>query len=372
MGSIDPLTPFSQLGQYLSFQNRDHLSWWQQKGPVLSHMLQDCGYGIHQQYQYLTLFHAHLIAGLGAYTEPSVGQKGNTLLSGAGRLELSRTFTADGSSLRIAFEPTSFLASEEGTDPLNRAPLPQLISDLSQLRGVDLGLDRYHTLANQLTTSDLDQEKLLNYPALKEQLQKLPSRTQNILALDLVNGIVKPELYFQPQLKALASGAPVEKMLIDALNSVDTDGNFKSAIDVAEAYLRASPNTMRPQFISQQIEKSRDGTAKLFFTESVIQWNQILSFWKLAQPEHLQAQQAQALRVFWDSFKVTEGERGPDQFPIMIIMGLFAKEPFVRPQIAFPMVGKTEVAIAESVGRFFEGMSWKENAETYLDVLRTY
>lgn len=372
MGSIDTFTPFTKIGQYLSFENRDHFSWWQQKGPVLSYMLQACDYGVHEQYQYLTLFHAHLIPALGAYTEPSVGQKGNTLLSGAGRLELSRTFTADDSSLRIAFEPTSFMASDKGTDPLNRVSLPRLLSDLSRLRGVALGLDRYHTLAHQLTTSDGDEEKLLNDPKFAEQLQSLHSRTQNILALDLVKGFVKPELYFQPQLKALASGALVDKLLFDALGSVDSVGHLKNAIGLALKFVRAAPKTTRPQFISHQIEKSEGGTAKIFLTETVIKWDQILEFWKYAQPEALQTQQNQALRVLWESLNVVEGERGPDQFPIMMILGLFAEEPFVRPQIAFPVVGMTEIAIARSIGRFFENLGWKESFESYLDGLRSY
>lgn len=372
MGSIDTLTPFTQIGQYLSFQNRDHFSWWQQKGPVLSQMLQACDYGVHEQYQYLTLFHAHLIPALGAFTEPSVGQKGNTLLSGAGRLELSRTFTAVDSSLRIAFEPTSFMASDKRTDPLNRVPLPRLLSDLSQLRGVALGLDRYRALADQLTTSDDDEEKLLYEPKIAEQLQSLHSRTQNILALDLLNGFVKPELYFQPQLKALASGALVDKLLFDALRSVDSLGQLKNAIDLAEKFVRVAPKTTRPQFISHQIEKSNGGTAKLFLTESVINWDQILKFWRYAQPETLEAQQIQALRVLWESLGVVEGERGPDQFPIMMVLGLFAEEPIVRPQIAFPVVGMTEVAIAGSIGRFFENLGWKESSKSYFDGLRSY
>ncbi|KAJ5837026.1 aromatic prenyltransferase [Penicillium robsamsonii] len=335
-------------------------------------MLQECHYEVHEQYQYLTLFYAHLIPALGAYTEPSVGQKGNTLLSGAGRLELSRTFTVDDSSLRIAFEPTSFLASEKGSDPLNRVPLPRLLSVLSQLSGVSLGTDRYRTLADQLTTSDDDEEKLLNEPTLAEQLHGLPSRTQNILALDLVNGLVKPELYFHPQMKALASGALVEDLLFDALRSGDSAGNLGKAIDLAKEFVQAAPTTTRPQFISYQIERSHGGAAKLFLTESVINWDQISGLWRYAQPETIQAEQNRALRVLWESLNVVEGDRGPNQFPIMMVLGLFAEEPFVRPQVAFPVVGMTEDAIARSIGCFFDDMGWKESSHSYVDGLRSY
>nr|L0E4G3.1 RecName: Full=Prenyltransferase phqA; AltName: Full=Paraherquamide biosynthesis cluster protein A [Penicillium fellutanum]AGA37268.1 prenyltransferase [Penicillium fellutanum] len=372
MGSINIVTPYMKIGQYLSFRNRDHFSWWHQKGPVLSQMLQACHYGVHEQYQYLTLFYAHLIPALGAYTEPSVGQKGNTLLSGAGRLELSRTFTVDDSSLRIAFEPTSFLASEKGTDPLNRVPLSRLLSVLGQLSGVSLGTDRYRTLADQLTTSDDDEEKLLNEPTLAEQLQSLPSRTQNILALELVNGFVKPELYFHPQMKALASGALVEDLLFDALRSVDSAGRLGKAIDLAKEFVQAAPTTTRPQFISYQIERSHSGAAKLFLTESAINWDQISGLWRYAQPETIQTEQNRALRVLWESLNVVEGNRGPNQFPIMMVLGLFAEEPFVRPQVAFPVVGMTEGAIARSIGRFFDNMGWKESSQSYVDGLRSY
>jgi DMATS type aromatic prenyltransferase len=371
MGPIDTLKPYTRLGQYLSFENRDHFSWWQQKGPVLSHMLQACQYGVHEQYQYLTLFHAHLIPALGAYTEPTVGQEGNTLLSGAGRLEFSRTFTADDSSLRIAFEPTSFLASDNGTDPLNRVPLTRLLSVLSQLKGVSLGIDRYHTLADQLTTSDGDEEKLLKDRKLAEQLQSLPSRTQNILALDLVNGFVKPELYFHPQMKALASGALVVDLLFDALRSTDSIGHLQKAIDLTENFLRAAPKTTCPQFISYQIEKSHSGTAKLFLTESVVSWDRILGFWRYAQQDTIQTRQTRALHVLWESLNVVEGDRGPNQFPIMMVLGLFAEEPFVRPQVAFPLIGMTENAIAGSIGRFFDKMGWKESSHSYVDCLRS-
>lgn len=371
MGSIDTPTPYTQIARYLSFQNRDHFSWWQKKGPVLSYMLQACDYGIHEQYQYLTLFHAHLIPALGAYTEPSVSQKGNTLLSGAGRLELSRTFTANSSSLRIAFEPTSFLASDKGTDPLNRVPLPRLLSVLSQLSGVPLGIDRYRILAHRLTTSDDDEEKLCDDPKLAEQLQSLHSRTENILALDLVDGFVKPELYFHPQLKALATTAQVEDLLFDALRFADADGYLRKAIDLAEKFVRAAPETTCAQFISYQIDKSRGGTAKLFLTESVVKWDQILNLWRYAQPENIQPQQTQGLRVLWESLNVIEGDRGPKQFPIMMVLGLFAEEPFVRPQVAFPMVGMTEEAIAQSIRRFFDNMGWRESSGTYTDSLKS-
>lgn len=371
MGSMDAIIPYTQIGQYLSFQNRDHFNWWQQKGPVLSHLLEACQYGIHEQYQYLTLFHNHLIPALGAYTEPSVGQKGNTLLSGAGRLELSRTFTASNSSLRIAFEPISFLSSDNGKDPLNRIPLPRLLSVLSELDAVSLGFDRYHILANQLTTSDDDEEKLLHDTELTKQLHSLPSRTQNILALDLVDGFVKPELYFHPQMKALASGALVKDLLFHALHSGDTARHLQKAIDLAEKFVRAAPKTTLPQFISYPIEKSPSGTAKLFLTESVVNWDNILGFWKYGQQEIIQAQQTRALRVLWESFNIVEGDRGPNQFPIMMVLCLFAEEPFVRPQVAFPVVGMTENAIAGSIGRFFDSLGWKESSSSYLDGLRS-
>ncbi|KAJ5681322.1 aromatic prenyltransferase [Penicillium maclennaniae] len=372
MGSIDVPSPYTKIGQYLSFRNRDHFNWWQQKGPILSHMLEACHYGVHEQYQYLTLFYAHLIPALGAFTEPSVGQKGNTLLSGAGRLELSRTFTADESSLRIAFEPTSFLASDKGTDPLNRVPLTRLLSVLGQLSGISLGTDRYHALADQLTTSDDDEEKLLNEPKLTEQLQGLPSRTQNILALDLVNGHVKPELYFHPQMKALASGALVEDLLFNALRSADSVGHLQKAIELAKQFVQAAPKTTRPQFISYQMERSRCSAAKLFLTESVINWDQISGLWTYAQPDNFQLQQNRALRVLWESLNVVEGDRGPDEFPIMMVLGLFAENPFVRPQIAFPVVGMTEEAIAGSIGRFFDNMGWENHSQSYLDGLHSY
>jgi DMATS type aromatic prenyltransferase len=366
-------TAYDFLSQYLTFANRDHYEWWTYKGPLLSQFLQDCDYSIHQQYQYLTLFHNHLIPGLGAYTEPTVGQQGNTLLSGAGKLEIDRTFTAKGSSLRIAFEPTSHLAQDHGTDPLNVLPLPQLVSSLRQVPGVHIGIDPYRVLVGRLTTSDLEEPELLQNPKLHQQLQTLPSRTQNILALDLVDGVVQPTLYFQPQLKALATGSDVKKMLFGALQELNVKEALTPALKLAEEFLGASPATTQPLFLSTDLSSAARQSGpvpKLFLIDGNITWERAETMWTWGRT--IKHGDMRPLCVLWNSLQVVEGPRSASEFPMMMAMKLCEEPPFVRPQVALPAVGMTEQAIGEAVVRFFTAMGWSDHAASYMNSLHSY
>ncbi|KAJ5515075.1 aromatic prenyltransferase [Penicillium fimorum] len=368
-------SPYTLLSQYLTFANRDHYEWWRHKGPLLSKFLQDCNYNVHQQYQYLTLFHNHLIHELGAYTEPTVGQQGNTLLSGAGKLELDRRFTASGSSLRIAFEPTSYLAGDHGPDPLNVLPLPHVLSRLRELPGVDLGLDAYRTLVNRLTTSEADQRNLLQSQKLLEQLRSLLSRTQNILALDLVDGSVQTELYFQPQLKALATNSAVKTMLLESCQAMDTNKALGPALGMAEEFLRTSQETTQPLFLSCDLRNNTPVSSeklKLFFIESHITWARAQALWTCGRSTEEHDAMLHPLRALWESLAVVEGPRTATEFPMMLIMKLCEEAPFVRPQIALPVVGMTEQAIGEAVVRFFTTMGWTKHAGTYMESLHSY
>ncbi|RAH51237.1 aromatic prenyltransferase, partial [Aspergillus brunneoviolaceus CBS 621.78] len=363
--------PYTHLSQYLTHPNRDHHAWWTTKAPLLTRFLQDCNYTVNAQYQYLTLFHNQLIPYLGIYTEPSVGDKGNTLLSGAGKLEIDRTFTATGSSLRIAFEPTSYLAGEgdTGPDPLNVLPLPSLLSALRKLPGVDVGLDRYRTLSNALTTSEADQAAFLQSPDLQAKLQTLPSRTQNILALDLIDGSVRPELYFQPQLRALATNADVHTMLLNALQGLNANGALSPALKLTEKYLTASPSTTQPLFISSELSTSPNtNSAKLFLIDSNITLDTAQALWTWGRPDAT----PHPLQTLWESLGAVEGVRGPTEFPMMLILKLCEEAPFVRPQVALPVVGMTEQGVGEAVVRFFAAMGWETHAAGYLDSLRSY
>lgn len=366
-------TAYDFLGQYLTFTNRDYYDWWTHKGPLLSRFLQDCHYDIHQQYQYLVFFYTHLIPGLGAYTEPNVGQEGNTLLSGAGKLEIDRTFTSGGSSLRIAFEPTSYLAQDQGRDPFNVLSLPRLLNTLQQVPGVNIGIELYRLLARTLTTSDMDEAELLRNPKLDEKLQAFPSRTQNILALDLVRGLVQPTLYFQPQLKALATASDVRKMLFGALQELNANGALAPALKLAEEFLNTSPATTQPLFLSADLSSAATqsgGAPKLFLIDGNIAWERAETMWKWGRA--IQDVDMRPLRALWESLGVVDGPRSASEFPMMMAMKLCEEAPFVRPQVALPAVGMMEQAIGEAVVRFFAAMGWSDHAASYIKSLHSY
>ncbi|KAF7182572.1 hypothetical protein CNMCM7691_002143 [Aspergillus felis] len=367
--SSGPSLPFSLLSRYLTFSDRDQCQWWQNKGQLLSQMLQDCGYNEHQQYQYLTLFHHDLAPALGAWPAPQVGQQDNTLPSDAGELELSLTFKGQNTFLRIAFEPFGSMKGAEGRDPSNQAPIQSLLKNLEKLEGVQLCLDHYHTLVNHLTLSDRDQREL-ETTNKKSLAERMPSWTQHTLALNLIDGDVYPQLYFHPQLKSLATDKPVSEMLFDALRATDSD--IAPALAMLHEYLHKAPATTVPAFLSCDLIEPSAASRRIFLAETNITWDRIQGLWTLRGKLDDSPQRVQPLKTLWDILKIRDGIRGNDECPLLITMALSKNAPFIETQIAFPMEGKDELSIGEAVSHFLAGFWGGDQAIIYPKALRSY
>jgi DMATS type aromatic prenyltransferase len=331
-------------------------------------MLQFCSYNEAQQYQYLIFFYALVTPALGDFIDPKIGAEGNTLLSGAGKLELSLTFTADESSVRLAFEPTGFMAGTH-QDPFNCHAIRKLLTTLQIAEGVQLNSDIFDTLTEALMISQ--QEQVVLRTSKQSEVDNLFYKTQNILALNLRGGSVFPDLYVYPQLKSIATNTPVQEMLLGTLHQLDTQGRFSRGLELVEKYLQSTAASTSPMFLSYDLLPQAQATGRLFLSETQMTWDQICNLWTLGgtvpSPDGLEA-----LKALWEIISLTPGMRGPADFPLLFGMELLESPPFIQPQIGFPMTGKSEVETAEAAVQFFTWLGLTKHASAYMASLKAY
>jgi DMATS type aromatic prenyltransferase len=359
---------FSSLTKYLAYPNIDQYQWWHEKGPLLGKMLEYCHYSDREQYQYLTLFSQHLIPSLGTLREQQPGEKGSTLLAGAGSLELSLTFTSSNASLRIAFEPTSFLAGTT-QDRYNKRPTRDLVGLLDKLEGVLLNADIFRVLENRLVVSDHD-ERILETDRHAEA-SKVFYKTQNILALELIDGFVQPEIYIYPQMKSIATEIDTKTMIFDAIMELDSQRRFITGLNILQSYLRTAPSSAGCMFLSHMLNESSPEVARVYISESSVTWNRVSDLWTLGGRLN-DTKGLDIAKKLWDILEVEEGHVGANGFPLLFTMTLSRNKPFVVPKIGIPMGNRTEIAIAHACVQLFSDLGWKHHADSYISSLKAF
>lgn len=371
-----PNTPYHTISKSMPFANLDQYKYWHAVAPMLGKMLSNGDYSIHKQYEYLCLFAHVIIPRLG----PFPGQKDTykCLLGGTGSVELSQNVQRLGLTARIAFEPTSYIAST-GVDPFNRHIVHATLAELRTLGSTNVDLELHQLLVSELTLTDRE-ERLMT----TDQISKTAWKTQILLALDLSATDITVKEYFYPALKASVTGQSVAEICFSAIRKVDKQGHFDAPCRAIETYMQGQEHTDL-YFLSCDLIDPAKTRFKLYIMELDMRLAKVEEHWTmggvLTGDEIMLG--LQMLRELWVDFGIVEGMRNeperpslpgdPDTIvPFIMNYEMNPGEVLPKPKFYFPLVGIPEMKIANVLAAFFERYEMPEQAAVYRENLQTY
>ncbi|OQE35435.1 hypothetical protein PENCOP_c013G07891 [Penicillium coprophilum] len=368
--------PHRTLSRSMTFANLDQYQYWHAVGPMLGRMLSNGDYSIHQQYEYLCLFAHVIIPKLGPF--PGGRDIYKCLLGGTGSVELSQNVQKLGLTARVAFEPTSYIAST-GVDPLNRHTVHATLAELRAIGSATVDMELHQMLVNELTLTDRE-EKLMS----PEQISGTAWKTQILLALDLGKTGITVKEYLYPALKASVIGKSVAELCFSAIRKVDIQGVFEASTQAIEMYMQTQSQTDL-YFLSCDLVDPAKTRIKLYLMELDMRMEKVEEHWtmggKLNDEETVLG--LKMLRELWLEFGIIEGMRNeperpslpgdPDTIvPFIMNYEMNPNEALPKPKFYFPLVGISELKIANVLTAFFERYDMPEQAAVYRDNLQTY
>ncbi|KAJ6007234.1 Aromatic prenyltransferase DMATS type [Penicillium canescens] len=368
--------PYRTLSKSVTFANLDQYQYWHAIGPMLGRMLSNGNYSVHKQYEYLCLFAHVVIPNLGPF--PGGRDIYRCLLGGTGSVELSQNVQKLGLTARVAFEPTSYLAST-GIDPLNRHTVHATLAELRAVGSARVDMELHQMLVNELTLTDRE-EKLMSL----EEISATAGKTQILLALDLGQTGITVKEYFYPTLKASVTGQTVAKLCFSAIRKIDKEGVFEPSRKVIEAYMQTQSQTDLC-FLSCDLVDLAETRIKLYMAELDMRLAKAEEHWtmggKLKDEETLLG--LRMLQDLWVELGIIEGMRNEPErpslpgdsdtiLPFIMNYEMNPGEAFPKPKFYFPLVGISELKIANVLTAFFERYNMPEQAAVYRDNLQTY
>lgn len=371
-----PDMPYSTLSKSIPFANLDQYQYWHAAAPMLGRMLANGNYTIHQQYEYMCLFAHVIVPKLGPF--PGGRDTYKCLLGGTGSVELSQNVQKLGLTTRIAFEPTSYIAST-GVDPLNRHTVHATLAELRTIGSASIDMELHHMLVNDLTLTDRE-ERLMS----PEEILKTAWKTQILLALDLTTKGITVKEYFYPALKAAVTGTTVAKLCFSAIRKVDKQGFFDAPSKAIESYMQTQ-NQTDLYFLSCDLVDPAETRFKLYIMELDMRLAKVEEHWTmggvLTDDETVIG--LKMLRELWVEFGIIEGMRkeperpslpgDPDTIvPFIMNYEMNPREALPKPKFYFPLVGISELKIANVLTAFFERYDMPEQAAVYRNNLQTY
>ncbi|KAJ5128192.1 hypothetical protein N7448_001909 [Penicillium atrosanguineum] len=369
-------TPYHTLSKSMPFSNLDQYKYWHAVAPMLGEMLSNGHYSVHKQYEYLCLFAHIIVPRLG----PFPGQKDiyKCLLGGTGSVELSQNVQRSGFTTRVAFEPTSYIAST-GADPFNRHVVHATLAELRTIGSANVDMELHQLLVSELTLTDRE-ERLMT----SDQVLKTAWKTQILLALDLSTSEITVKEYFYPALKASVTGQSVANLCFSAIRKVDKQGLFDAPCKVIKAYVRGQDHTDL-YFLSCDLCDPANTRFKLYIMELDMRMAKVEEHWTMGGilTGHDISVGLQMLRELWVELGIVEGMRNEPERPslpgdpdtiVPFIMNYEMKpdEALPKPKFYFPLVGIPELKIANVLTAFFERYDMPEQAAVYRNNLQTY
>ncbi|KAF4212306.1 hypothetical protein CNMCM5878_001409 [Aspergillus fumigatiaffinis] len=368
--------PYRTLSRSMIFANLDRYQYWHQIGPVLGKMLMDGKYSIHQQYEYLSLFAHLIIPRLGPF--PSPGRDiYRCLLGGTGPVELSQNFQKLGSTARLAFEPTSYLAST-GFDPFNRHAVHATLAELRMTDSATVDLELHHTLAAHLTLTDRDEQ------LLTAELAKTNWKSQILLALDLTKTGITVKEYFYPVLKAASTDHSVAELCFSAIRKVDVQGRLAAPCKAIEAHMQRQTQT-DIYFLSVDLVEPGTTRFKLYLMELEVTLAKLEEHWTLGGTltDEETMRGLQMIRELWADLGIVDGKRAVPERPSLpgdplSIVPFFMNyeinpgQPLPKPKFYFPLIGISDLKIANVLAAFFERHGMHDLATVYPENLQSY
>lgn len=379
VAQIPEARPYHSLSKCLIFPNLDHDRWWHQTAPILGELLFRADYDIHQQYQYLCQFGMHIIPMLGPFPDPRHPELCSTLIGGAGNLELSQNFTKNGATIRLGLEPRCYRSVHYGTTRFKYSTASNALETLKHL-GKNTDLELYHTLTPMITLTDSDQALLpASDPALKS-----PISSQLMLAIDLKDGDFSVKLYLMPPLKAAVMGITPAELLFTELAKWDTRGAFHAPLTVMQDFLTTAPDPPQVLTFGCDLVRPEATRLKIYVQEQNVTLDNVRRLWTLGgRLDDDETRTGLAMvRELWEALGVPEGLRlstrppvlgdPPFESGILFNFELNPRNPFPAPKIYIPLMGLSDMVIADAVVEFFRRRGWTRHAETYVDNLASY
>ncbi|KAE8163707.1 aromatic prenyltransferase [Aspergillus tamarii] len=375
----DEPKPYDRLSKYLSFPSFDHHQWWHNTAPMLGKLLSQCKYSVHHQYQYLCLYVLHIIPFLGPWPDIERRKLYKSVFSGLGPLEFSQNFTKFRKTVRMGFEPTTFIAST-GRDVCNRHALGEALNRFKQL-DIKLDLQLYHQLVNEVSLTDQEEATARERGILDDE----PAKSQSLLALDLNNDDMTVKLYFYPQLKSLATGIPRAQLMFNAVRNADKMGAFTESMDMIEEYFASTPATTAPYWISCDLVEPDKTRFKFYIAQFQVSIENAVDLWTLggmvSDPETMTG--LAMVRDLWNSLDIQDGFREQKNrpgnpgdpcniLPMLFNLEIFPGKAYPQPKIYFPTTGMNDLAVARVMVEFFGRHGLHEHAQSYIDNLASY
>jgi cyclic dipeptide N-dimethylallyltransferase len=365
---------YRTLSKALLFPDIDQYQHWHHVAPMLSKILVDGKYSIHQQYEYLCLLAQLIVPVLGPYPTPGRDVYRCTL-GGNMTVELSQNFQRSGSTARIAFEPVRYQASV-GHDRFNRTSVNAFFSQL-QLLVKSINIELHHLLSEHLTLTAKD-ERRLSEEQLTKYLTNFQVKTQYVVALDLTkNGIIAKE-YFFPGIKCAATGQSGSDACFGAIRAVDKEGQLESACKMVEAHFQQSK--IDAAFLSCDLVDPVHTRFKVYIADPLVTLARAEEHWTLGGrlTDEDTTTGLEIIRELWSDLGIIQGPLEPSVMlekgllPTMLNYEMKAGQLFPTPKLYMPLTGIPETKIAHTMTGFFQLYDMPEQADVFNENLQAY
>ena len=227
------LPSFDQVNQEIQSKKEDQVFWWSALGQSLATLLKTSQYGDKEQLYYLRWFHKWIPSSLGPRPVDGKAHYGSSFVYDGSPVEYSLNWKEKkvDQTIRFTTEPCSRKAGT-AADPLNQLPAKDLLTAMAKdLPGIDL--TRFNLFLSETHVPD---------EAADDVLSKLPPgvpRARVLVAFDLERGGVVAKAYFNPALKAISTGTPIETVVFDAIRKCNEPArSYDASIEVLEGYLK--------------------------------------------------------------------------------------------------------------------------------------
>ncbi|KAF4237954.1 hypothetical protein CNMCM6457_000431 [Aspergillus fumigatiaffinis] len=363
--SKDQQLPWKVLGKSLGLPTIDQEQYWLNTAPYFNNLLIQCGYDVHQQYQYLAFYHRHVLPVLGPFIRSSAEANYISGFSAEGYpMELSVNYQASKATVRLGCEPVGEFAGTS-QDPMNQFMTREVLGKLARLDPTfDLRLFDYFDSQFSLT------RKEANLVASKLIKQR---RQSKVIAFDLKDGAIIPKAYFFLKGKSLASGIPVQDIAFNAIESI-APKQIESPLLVLKAFvtkLFAKPTVTSDVFILAADciipQKSR---IKLYVADSQLSLATLREFWTLggSVTDSATMKGLEIAEELWRILQFDDAvcsHSNMDQLPLVVNYELSSGSATPKPQLYLPLHGRNDEAMANALTKFWEYLGWKGLAAQY-------
>ncbi|KAF7175119.1 hypothetical protein CNMCM7691_006523 [Aspergillus felis] len=365
---------YQTLNKALLFPDMDQYQHWHHVAPMLSNLLVDGKYSIHQQYEYLCLFAQLIVPVLGPYPTPGKDVYRCTL-GGNMTVELSQNFQKSGSTARIAFEPVRYQASV-GHDRFNRTSVNAFFSQL-QLLVKSVNIELHHSLSEHLTLTAKD-ERSLNEEQLAKYLTNFQVKTQFVVALDLTKAGILVKEYFFPGIKCAATGQSGTSACLGAIRAVDKEDRLDSSCQLIEAHFQQSK--IDAAFLCCDLVDPAHTRFKVYIADPLVTLARAEEHWTLGGrlTDEDNTIGLDIIRELWADLGIIQGTVSPSGIldrpflPIMLNYEMKAGQLLPTPKLYMPLTGIPETKIAHTMTAFFQRFDMPEQAEVFMVNLQAY